>query len=155
MTLRSRRSALLALGLGFGLAAASCQRTPPPVPAPPPVAPLPPARVLSLCERPAQPAATSLDPTMETSFAAFARTHLEKLRTAGAAQRPPGGPKEIGSEFETELRRTGNSEAPWVGVLRYCERVLRCADGSADSCTPSKRSIVTEIFRFQAGRWVY
>jgi hypothetical protein len=92
---------------------------------------------------------------METSFATFARTHLDKLRTAGAAQSPPDGPRQIGSEFETELRRTGNRQAPFVGVLRYCELVLRCADGDAASCHPSKRSVVTEIFRFQAGEWVY
>jgi hypothetical protein len=103
----------------------------------PVVAPEPtPAPELTLCERPARPAANVGDPEVEASFRAFAHGWLEKLRRAGTG-------REIGREFETELRPTGDTRAPWVGVLRYCER----RRGSS--------AIVTELFRFQAGRWVY
>jgi hypothetical protein len=30
-----------------------------------------------------------------------------------------------------------------------------CADKSTASCAPSKKLRVTEIFRFQGGKWVY
>jgi len=68
---------------------------------------------------------------------------LEKMRKAGGAKNVPGGPRLIRDAFETELRPTGNEQASWVGLLRYCEQ------------TPSKSTIVTEIFRFQAGKWMY
>jgi hypothetical protein len=93
-------------------------------------------RAPTLCERPAQPAASVADPETERSFRLFAHGWLEKLRRASAG-------REIGPELETELRPTGNARSPWVGVLRYCERGR---GGSA---------VVTELFRFEAGRWVY
>jgi len=65
------------------------------------------------------------------------------MRKAGGAKNVPGGPRLIRDAFETELRPTGNEQASWVGLLRYCEQ------------TPSKSTIVTEIFRFQAGKWMY
>jgi hypothetical protein len=98
---------------------------------------LPAPRPQTLCERPAQPAASAGDPAVEASFRAFARDRLERLRIASAATG-----RDIGEEFETELRPTGDRAAPWVGVLRYCER------------RPPKRAVVTELFRFQAGEWV-
>ena len=45
--------------------------------------------------------------------------------------------------------------APWVGILRYHELMYTCADKSTASCAPSKKLRVTEIFRFQGGKWVY
>jgi hypothetical protein len=106
-------------------------------------APAPPERALSLCERPARPAAKLHDPKIEASFRTFASTWVEKMRKAGAAKNAPGGFRKIRDAFETELRPTGNEQAPWVGLLRYCEQ------------TASKSTIVTEIFRFQAGKWQY
>jgi len=103
-----------------------------------PAEPAPPERELTLCERPARPAATAQDPQIEASFRAFANAWLARLRKAGAAQG-----RRILDAFETELRPTGSAKAPWVGVLRYCEQ------------TPSKRTVVSEIFRYQAGEWVY
>lgn len=126
--------------LGCSLFTAACQLPPWTSSAP---APPEPERQLSLCERPARPAATVHDPAVEASFRAFAGGWLEKMRKAGAAKNAPGGPRLIGAAFETELKPTGSRQAPWVGLLRYCEQ------------TPSKSTIVTEIFRFQAGKWVY
>jgi len=136
--------------LGSSLLAAACQVPPWTSPAP-----APPERELSLCERPARPAATAHDPKVEASFRAFASAWLEKMRKAGAAKNAPGGRRQILDAFETELRPTGNQQAPWVGLLRYCEQALRCTGTSTTSCQPSKSTVVTEIFRFQAGKWVY
>ena len=124
--------------LGCSLFTAACQPLPRTS-----SAPAPPERALSLCERPAQPAAAAHDPEIEASFRAFAGVWLEKMRKAGAAKNAPGGPRLIRAAFETELKPTGSKQAPWVGVLRYCEQ------------TSSKSTIVTEIFRYQAGKWVY
>ena len=131
--------------LGCSLLATACPTTPPAAPAPPE-----PVRQLSLCERPARPAATAHDPKVEASFRAFSNTWLGKMRKAGAAKR-----RRILAAFETELRPTGNPQAPFVGLLRYCEQALHCTGASAASCQPSKSTVVTEIFRFQAGEWVY
>jgi hypothetical protein len=90
----------------------------------------------TICERPAQRAASVSDAETEASFRVFAHGWLEKLRRAGAG-------RAIGSEFETEVRPTGNARSPWVGVLRYCER------------TRGSSAVVTELFRFEAGEWVY
>lgn len=146
------------LFLGGSLLAAACQLLAswPPTTAPaPPVAPAPPERELTLCERPARPAAAAQDPEVEASFRAFAVIWLEKRRQAGAANNAPGGPTQILDAFEIELRPTGSEQAPWVGVLRYCEQVLQCSDANAASCQPSKRTAVTELFRFQGEEWMY
>src|SRR5262245_18428985 len=57
--------------------------------------------------------------------------------------------------YVIELKPTGSSTAPWVGILRYHELTYTCADKSTSSCAPSKKLRVTEIFRFQGGKWVY
>jgi hypothetical protein len=59
------------------------------------------------------------------------------------------------SGYEMELKPTGSAKAPWVGILRYHELTYTCADKSTTSCAPSKKMRVTEIFRFQGGKWVY
>jgi hypothetical protein len=58
-------------------------------------------------------------------------------------------------EFKTELRPTGNAKAPYIGMIRYLEREYRCADSRALDCRVEKTTPVTEVFRFQDGRWVY
>jgi len=92
---------------------------------------------------------------VDASFRAFARTWLEKLREGGVATDAPGGHTQIRDEFEIELKPTGSQQAPWVGVLRYCEEELHCTGANATSCQPWKSRAVTEIFRFQAGEWMY
>jgi hypothetical protein len=92
----------------------------------------------TLCERGARPAASAGDPEAETSFQAFAQSWLARVREAGAASG-----REIDDAFETELRPTGDARAPWVGVLRYCER------------RAARSAVVTELFRFEAGEWVH
>ena len=118
-----------------------------------PAAPTPPERALTICDRPPQPAAAAADPKMDASFRAFARSWIEKMGKAGAAKGAPGGRKRIRDGFETELRPTSSKQAPWIGIVRYCEETLHCT--GATSCQVSKSTAVTEIFRFQAGKWTY
>lgn len=141
----------LSVLLGCSLLAAACQL---PAVRPPP-APAPPERELTICERPARQPAAAQDPEVEASFSAFARTWLEKMRQAGAAKIAPGGRRQIRAEFETELRQTGNTRVPWLGILRYCEDTLRCTGAGSASCQVSKTTAVTEIFPFQGGKWRY
>ncbi len=60
-----------------------------------------------------------------------------------------------GDEFSIELRPTGHPVAPYVGLLRYTELLYSCTDATAGDCTIASSLPVTEIFRFQDGRWVY
>ena len=137
--------------LGCSLLAAACE-----LPAlRPPAAPGPPERELTICERPARPAAAAHDPKVEASFRAFARTWLERMRRAGAAENAPGGRRQIRDEFETELRPTRSTLVPWVGVLHYCEQMLRCTGASGASCQVTKTTAVAELFPFRAGEWRY
>ena len=142
------RAAVAVVLVAGALAAAACQRPEPSGDAPA-SEPAPPEAERSICERPVRVAAPA--GASEASFQAFAETWLEKKRTGA----PPGVRREIGGEFETELRATGNAQAPYVGTLRYCEHELRCTEAAPASCTPTKRNAITEIFRFEAGKWQY
>jgi hypothetical protein len=57
--------------------------------------------------------------------------------------------------FTVELRPTGHPTAPFVGILRYNEQVYSCDGVDASKCTVASSLPVTEIFRYQGGRWVY
>lgn len=99
----------------------------------------------------------------ERSFDRFARSWMEKMRRVEAENRrrlaasreEPLRYLGYGEDFETELRPTKHPATPYVGILRYTERQYVCADARARSCTISMTTPVTEIFRFQDGRWVY
>jgi hypothetical protein len=58
-------------------------------------------------------------------------------------------------DFQIELKTTGHAQAPYVGILRYRESLYQCADQKATQCSVAETTPVTEIFRFQNGRWVY
>ena len=57
--------------------------------------------------------------------------------------------------FTVELRPTGHPAAPFVGILRYNEQVYSCNGVDASKCSVASSLPVTEIFRYQGGRWVY
>jgi hypothetical protein len=59
------------------------------------------------------------------------------------------------NEFRVELRPTGYPGAPFVGLIRYGEQLFTCSDPGATRCGVSHTTPVTEIFRFQNGRWIY
>jgi len=59
------------------------------------------------------------------------------------------------NDFRVELRPTGYPGAPFVGLIRYGEQLFTCSDPGATRCGVSHTIPVTEIFRFQNGRWIY
>jgi hypothetical protein len=102
----------------------------------------------------------------ERSFDEFAKGWMQKmarLESQNRAQPKLGSQsgamvasyRGYDDDYKIELKPTGSPSAPWVGILRYHELTYTCADKSTSSCTPSKKMRVTEIFRFQGGKWVY
>jgi hypothetical protein len=60
-----------------------------------------------------------------------------------------------GDDYTIELRPTGHPSAPYVGLLRYTELMYSCPSASSKDCSVSSRVPVTEIFRYENGRWSY
>ena len=96
-----------------------------------------------------------------TSFDRFTTDWMKKLRQA--EQRGRNRPEArrassfrgYGDDVQIELRPTGHPSAPFVGLLRYKEHTYNCTARAASSCSIKRTQPVTEIFRFQNGRWVY
>ena len=119
----------------------------------------------------AEPAAAAIAPPSaddraKTSFQDFADTWMEKVMATAEKHRQnptirPGTEQPMvtwrgyGEEYNVELQPTGNANSPYVGVLRYVEKIYSCTDSAAEDCTVASAIPVTEIFRFQNGRWVY
>ena len=108
----------------------------------------------------------SADERARTSFSDFARSWMAKMRENEAQNRAnptvqPGPSENIvtyrgfDENFTVELRPTGHPVAPFVGILRYNEQVYSCKGIDASKCSVSSSLPVTEIFRYQGGRWVY
>jgi hypothetical protein len=92
----------------------------------------------------------------EASFQSFATEWMRKMAAAEAhekAKAAGGSYRGYDDAFKIELKPTGSSSAPYVGLLRYQEH--QCAAGSGSTCKVTSTTAVTEIFRFQGGRWVY
>ena len=87
-------------------------------------------------------------------FEGFAKGWLSDLRKLGGQARRAGqnhmGP---GDDFHVELRPTGSAGAPFVGILHYTEHNIRCT--GANACKRAGTSHVSEIFRYQNGKWIY
>lgn len=143
--------------LAGGLLAAACGSPPPvaPVRYAAAVAQAPPAPELTICERPGEPMTPARDAAVGDSFRTFGRSWIERMQTVTEAKGALGARKRIGDAFETELRETSNARAPYVGVLRYCEYALRCSGEAEATCSPSQSTVVTELFRYQGGEWIY
>ena len=108
----------------------------------------------------------SADEWARTSFSDFARSWMAKMAENEAQNRKsptvqPGPSENIvtyrgfGEDFTVELRPTGHPSAPFVGILRYNEQVYSCDGVSASKCSVVSSLPVTEIFRYQGGRWIY
>lgn len=99
------------------------------------------------------------DPAMaraEASFQDFAKGWMQKMKAAEVSNRQHangGSYRGYDDDFKIELKPTGSATAPYVGLLRYREQ--QCAPGSDSSCKVASTTQVTEIFRFQGGRWIY
>lgn len=100
----------------------------------------------------------------DLNFDDFAKDWMKKLHDLERKSRGAPGRSKTGSsvsyrgyssEFSTELKPTGRPEIPYVGILQYSERVYRCTDATLERCSIASVVPVTEIFRFQNGRWVY
>jgi hypothetical protein len=108
----------------------------------------------------------SADERARTSFSDFARSWMAKMQENEAQNRKnpivqPGPSENIityrgfDEGFTVELRPTGHPVAPFVGILRYNEQVYSCNGVDASKCSVASSLPVTEIFRYQGGRWVY
>ena len=108
----------------------------------------------------------SPDQRARRSFLHFAQEWISKMQHLEVRNRAnpelrPGAARPIvsyrgyGTDFSTELKPTGHPQAPFVGILRYTEHLYTCADTEATRCSVATTTPVTEIFRFQNGRWVY
>jgi len=127
------------------------------------------AALVAILQAPGTPALAGAIPTVDaatTSFERFASERIEKLlaRADRARERvtlQPGARKPVATyrasaePFETELRRTGSPGSPYVGVLRYTQRVYSCEDLSATRCRVASSIPVTEVFRYRDGAWVH
>ena len=100
------------------------------------------------------------------SFKSFASSWMKKMERVetGNRAKPQIRPlasgnlftyKGYASDFDIEIKQTGYPVAPFVGILRYSEQVFNCVDASATRCRVVSTIPVTEIFRFQDGRWIY
>lgn len=100
------------------------------------------------------------------SFSRFADEWMAKVQrsVAEAKANPtvrPGASapmityRSYGDDYSVELRPTGHANAPYVGILRYREQLHSCSDANATECSVTSTVPVTEIFRYQNGRWDY
>jgi hypothetical protein len=152
---------LFLLGLAFITLAAACESAPPPAPVERVVAPpeattivTPPPAELSICQRAARPISGG-DAATAASFETFSRGWVEKMRGVANARATAASRTTIRDTFEMELRATNSAQAPYVGVLSYCEIGNACTSIAAHSCKPRTSTVVKEMFRYQAGKWVY
>ena len=102
----------------------------------------------------------------EASFHRFVEGWMQKVRALelkhrgsptvkNGAIRPLVTYRGYGDEYSVELRPTGHARAPYVGLLHYTEHVYNCETIEAESCRIASSVPVTEIFRYQNGRWSY
>jgi len=89
------------------------------------------------------------------SLEQFARGWLRALPEADADDEPDALRfVEYGAPV-TELKSTGQTGSPFVGIIRYTERQYRCEDAGRERCVLDSSRPVTEIFRYRNGRWEY
>lgn len=90
------------------------------------------------------------------SLERFARSWMDELRRLEAQGRAAGprqgGYRGFGPDYAVSLRATGNERAPWVGLIRYAEHEYACRSAG---CSRAASRNITEVFRFQGGRWIY
>ena len=103
------------------------------------------------------------------SFDQFARTWIDSVQELGVPAYPTimiddgnasSGSglvtiRKYGDEFTTELRATGRDGAEYVGILHYSESVYNCRQNNIENCSEPSIVPVTEIFRYDDGRWIY
>lgn len=112
------------------------------------------------------PAGSAATSKVHDSFARFAHKWMKDMHRAEARNRRHPKLIHLGkkpmlaytgydNDVQLQLRPTGSSRAPYVGLLHYREKTFHCTDRKARSCRVVSTTPVTEIFRFQNGRWIY
>ena len=103
------------------------------------------------------------------SFEQFARSWIDSVNELGVpavpavmiddpAARNGNGVvtiRKYGYDFTTELRETGRDGAEYVGILHYNENIYNCRENNIENCSEPSTALVTEIFRYDDGRWIY
>jgi hypothetical protein len=106
------------------------------------------------------------DERARVAFSEFVTSWMAKLESTESQNRKnptvqPGPSQNLvtyrgyGKGFSTELQPTGHPAAPFIGILRYKEEIYSCREVVNANCTVASTVPVTEIFRYQSGRWVY
>lgn len=112
------------------------------------------------------PAGGAASSRAHDSFARFAHKWMKEMHQVEARNRShPKVVKEGGKQvmaytgydqgMRLQLKPTGSTKAPYVGLLHYQEKTFHCTDKAGKSCRVVATTPVTEIFRFQNGHWVY
>ncbi len=112
------------------------------------------------------PDASTADESALSSFSEFAKKWMAKMEHNEARNREnptvrPGASQNLvtyrgfSEDYSVELRPTGHPSAPFIGILRYSEQVYSCREATASNCSVASSGPVTEIFRYQGGRWIY
>ena len=94
-----------------------------------------------------------------SAFDAFSQSWMDKLRSSSAVRTVSTSSGSTVKRYSTthteEVKPTGSASNPYVGVLHYTEESYNCSDAAQRNCTLADSTPVTEIFRFQNGKWVY
>ena len=101
-----------------------------------------------------------------TAFDVFAAKWMDRARDSEKNDRAnpsvkPGAAAPLvtyrgyGDDYALELRPTGNPTSPFVGLIRYTEHLYSCTSVEATDCSIVSSVPITEIFRYQSGRWRY
>ncbi len=105
----------------------------------------------------------------DESFDQFARSWMDSVQELGVPASPANAlgdsdargrdgvvtVRKYGEKFTTELRETGLEGAEYVGILQYSESVYNCRENDIENCSEPSTVPVTEIFRYNDGRWIY
>jgi hypothetical protein len=110
--------------------------------------------------------ADSGDENARASFGVFAKSWMAKMQRVeednknsptirrGASANFVGY-RGFGDDYSVEMRPTGHPSAPFIGILRYTERMYSCRESASSRCSIASSSPVTEIFRYSSGSWRY
>jgi hypothetical protein len=106
------------------------------------------------------------DATVEQSFKSFCNNWVQILKKNKPGQVFCKESKEgyiaeyatMGDEHNTAIKKTTNKKTPFVGILKYREKVFKCSAATREGAiagpfrVASERN-VTELFIYQNGEW--
>jgi hypothetical protein len=106
------------------------------------------------------------DVTVEQSFKSFCNNWVQILKKNKPSQVFCKESKEgyiaeyatMGDEHNTAIKKTTNKKTPFVGILKYREKVFKCSAATRERAiagpfrVASERN-VTELFIYQNGKW--